>query len=290
LVEWLAIEQAKLGIQVSVLSPEGRSTEFFTHIKCNVNNVSFEELALVIPKNISAIEHHSGLSDDLIAEVQAHFKSVVNVVHTGISSKKNSVFVSKSHAQRSDRHVYAYNGVPEEAVLFNPVKAEYLLFLAKVKRSKKGVKTAITVAKKTKRELIVAGGRSFKHIETWFHWHPYVKPIGYINGENKKLILSKAKALLVPVKWDEPFGLTVVEAMMSGVPVIAYNRGAMKELIVHGVTGFICENENEMIEAVGRVASLDPYEIRAHAVENFSATSMVDKHLKLLKLSSEKSW
>jgi glycosyltransferase involved in cell wall biosynthesis len=290
LVEWLAIEQAKLGIKVSVLSPEGNSTNFFSHIKCDISNLSFEEFVSIIPKNISAIEHHSGFSDSLFADVQANFTSVINVVHAGVSSKKNSVFVSKSHARRSDKNVYAYNGVPEEAVLFDPIKAEYLLFLAKVKRRKKGIKVAINIAKKTKKKLIVAGGRSFRHTATWFNWHPYVKPVGYINGDDKKRILSKAKALLVPIEWDEPFGLTVVEAMMSGVPVIAYNRGAMKELIVHGVTGFVCESEAEMIDAVNKVSYLDPYKIRAHAVGNFSAASMVDRHLELLKLSSKHSW
>jgi glycosyltransferase involved in cell wall biosynthesis len=290
LVEWLAVEQAKLGIKVSVLSPEGRSTESFSHIKCDINKVSCKELMSIIPKNITGIEHHSGLDHDLLAEVQANFKSFINVVHAGISSTKNAVFVSKSHAERSSKSVYAYNGIPEEAILFDPVKAEYFLFLAKVKRSKKGVKTAINVAKKTKNKLIVAGGSSFRHVETWFNWHPLVKPVGYINGERKKHILAKAKALLVPIKWDEPFGLTVVEAMMSGVPVIAFNRGAMKELIVHGITGFICDNEAEMIDAMDKVGLLDPYKIRAHAIENFSASSMVNKHLELLKLSSETSW
>ncbi len=93
LVEWLAVEQAKLGIKVTVLSPEGRSTENFSHIKCDINKVSCKELMSIIPKNITGIEHHSGLDHDLLAEVQAHFKSFINVVHAGTSSTKNAVFV-----------------------------------------------------------------------------------------------------------------------------------------------------------------------------------------------------
>ena len=77
---------------------------------------------------------------------------------------------------------------------------------------------------------------------------------------------------------------------MSGTPVIAFNRGAMNELIVDGVTGFICENESEMIDAMEKVNALNPNIIRQHAVEKFSASKMVKQHLKLLDKSEFETW
>ncbi len=94
----------------------------------------------------------------------------------------------------------------------------------------------------------------------------------------------------MPIQWEEPFGLTVIEAMMSGTPVIAFNRGAMSELIVHAKTGFLCENEEQFIDAIDKLATLDPYEIRKYAIENFSAKKMALEHLKMLDNAEIASW
>lgn len=114
--------------------------------------------------------------------------------------------------------------------------------------------------------------------------------MGYINGQEKIDCLKKAKALLVPIRWDEPFGLTVVEAMLSGTPVIAFERGAMSELIIHGETGFLCKTEEEFSRALFEVDTLDSYKIRQHAIDHFSVSIMARKHIKMLDYAQTHTW
>jgi glycosyltransferase involved in cell wall biosynthesis len=87
---------------------------------------------------------------------------------------------------------------------------------------------------------------------------------------------QKAKAFLMPIQWEEPFGLTMTEAMACGTPVIALRRGSVPEVIVDGKTGFICDHIPGMIEAVGKIDRLNRRDCRHHVEENFSLEHMTD--------------
>lgn len=102
---------------------------------------------------------------------------------------------------------------------------------------------------------------------------------GNLTGKRKLSFLSNAKALLFPICWDEPFGMAVIEAMACGTPVVAMNRGAMPEIITHGVNGFLANNEEEFIEYMGRVGEIDPYECRRSIVEKFSVDAMASSYI-----------
>jgi glycosyltransferase involved in cell wall biosynthesis len=292
LVEWLATEQGKQGHKVYVAAPGGESTRYFEHIRIP-RDYSPDSIAPLMPTDVTDVEMHQ-VRPDVAAWVLGHYPRSIQIMHSGISpAEANSehwagtrtVFVSRNHMEQAGGSQFAYNGVPVDDYEFREEKSDNLLFLAKVRRSKKGVQTAIRVAKRCRRKLIVAGGRRNGSPETWFPWHPLIRPIGYVDGRRKTDILSGAAALLVPIRWEEPFGLTVVEAMISGTPVIAFRRGAMPELIVDGVTGFLCDTEDEMVEAVGRLGRLSPADCRQHAVEHFSATAMCRRHMELLALA-----
>jgi len=290
LIDWLAKEQSKQGHKVVTISPSGFSTDYFQHIKFNLQIEPIKKLISLIPSGVTDIEHHGGLNCDQVKQLQLKYPKLIQIVHAGKGEGINRVFVSESHAKQAGEYIFSYNGVPVDEYIFNQIKGDFFLFLAKVKRSKKGVSTAIRIAKITKKKLIIAGGWRLGSPETWFNWHPLIESVGFVNGYKKQNLLSQAKALIVPIKWEEPFGLTIVEAMMSGTPVIAFNRGAMKELIVDCVTGFICENENEMINAMEKVNSLNPIIIRQHALANFSVSRMAQQHLKLLDKSEFETW
>lgn len=289
LIDWLAVEQAKQGHKVYTMSPIGSDTEFYQHIKLSLP-CTFEELRAVIPDDVEYIEYHGGIDGSVIEKMFKRYPGSIQVCHAGKHEGKNNVFISKNHAKCQGGEVVAYNGVPVDDYIFSKDKDNYLLFLAKVKRSKKGVDAAIKVAKKVNIPLIVAGGRRLANPETWFNWHPIIKPVGYINGTDKFELISKAKALLVPIQWEEPFGLTIVEAMLSGTPVIAFNRGAMPELIIDGETGFLCENEVEMINAIKKLDQISPIKCREHAIKYFSATQMYLRHFELLEQAKTNSW
>lgn len=108
---------------------------------------------------------------------------------------------------------------------------------------------------------------------------PNVEMIGEINDRQKPAFLSGATALLMPIDWPEPFGLVMIEAMACGTPVIAFNRGSVPEIVEDGVTGFIVENMDEAIAAVGKLPSLDRGRVRRRFEERFTARRMAEDYL-----------
>ena len=110
-----------------------------------------------------------------------------------------------------------------------------------------------------------------------------IKYIGEVSERKKSKILGEAQALLFPILWEEPFGLVVVEAMACGTPVIAFNRGSMKELIKDGKTGFLVKNINEMVEAIKKIDLIKPQDCRKWVEEKFSIKRMTDDYEKIYK-------
>ena len=91
--------------------------------------------------------------------------------------------------------------------------------------------------------------------------------------------LSEARALLHPIEWNEPFGMVIIEALACGTPVIAMNRGAMSEIIEHGVNGFLAENEEEFASYLDRIDEIDPAACRRTVEEKFSAEEMAEDYI-----------
>jgi glycosyltransferase involved in cell wall biosynthesis len=116
---------------------------------------------------------------------------------------------------------------------------------------------------------------------------------GNLGGASKMKFISEAKALLFPIDWEEPFGMAVIEALACGTPVVAMNRGAMPEIIEHGVTGFLANSEEEFGEYMQRVDEIDPFECRRSVKEKFSARAMassyIERYEQIIKLSKKSS-
>lgn len=115
---------------------------------------------------------------------------------------------------------------------------------------------------------------------------PYLKKdeieyLGTVFGVKKKALFAKAKAFLAPIAWEEPFGISLVDALASGTPVVAYNRGAFPEIIEHGRNGFLANSEKEFKEYMQRVDEIDPKECRKSIEEKFSAEAMADRYVAL---------
>lgn len=113
--------------------------------------------------------------------------------------------------------------------------------------------------------------------------NPRITYSGNLGGLKKIKFLSEAKALLFPIQWEEPFGMAVIEALACGTPVVAMNRGAMPEIIEHGVTGFLANNDKEFGEYMQRVSEIDPNACRRSVEEKFSATTMAETYLERYK-------
>ena len=105
--------------------------------------------------------------------------------------------------------------------------------------------------------------------------------IGEISSEHKKHWYRHARATLFPIQWGEPFGLVLVESMACGTPVIAFNKGAVPEIVVDGKTGFVVDSMDAMIKAVGHINNINPRDCREHVQNNFSIKSMAGKYSEL---------
>ena len=199
---------------------------------------------------------------------------------------KGSTYVSISNADRSPLLTYAatiYNGIRLSDFEFQSDPKDYLLYFGRIHHDK-GTAESIEIAVKSKKKLLIAG-----IIQDGSYFENKVKPflndqivyIGEAGPEKRNELMKNALALLHPINFDEPFGLSVAEAMLCGTPVIAFNRGAMPELIVHGKTGFLLENVDEATEAVADIATLKRDECRKWSSEQFSQEKMVNEYLKL---------
>jgi len=188
------------------------------------------------------------------------------------------------------RWVIIPNGVPIEKYQFIPEVSSVapLVFLGRVERIK-GAHIAIEVARKTGRHLIIAGnyakeGKGYKYFIREILPHcdgKNIQYIGPVNDSQKNELLGKASALLFPIEWDEPFGITMVEALACGTPVIAFDRGAVPEVIQNGTDGFRCNTIEEMIESVGRIKDIDRKKCRETVEARFSSDVIIAEYLKL---------
>jgi glycosyltransferase involved in cell wall biosynthesis len=200
-------------------------------------------------------------------------------------------FVSISQSQMTVRGLnYAgnvYNGLTMDDYPFSSEHDGYLLFVGRI-NIEKGVHQAIEVAKRVKLPLIIAA-KVDKVDELYFH--QYIEPelnnqirwIGEVDDDERNQLMSRAYCFLHPITWPEPFGLTLIESMACGAPVIAIGLGSIPEIIIDGKTGFIVNSVDEMVEAVKKIDNLDRQGCRRHSLKNFSARKMAEGYERVYK-------
>jgi glycosyltransferase involved in cell wall biosynthesis len=180
----------------------------------------------------------------------------------------------------------AYNGVDVSSFPFQSEKGDYLLFLSRV-CEEKGPQLAVEVARRAGKRLVMAG--KVDDVDREFY-HSVVEPLidgdrviflGEADGKMKRGLFRSASCVLMPISWDEPFGLVMAEAMACGTPVIAFNRGAAAEIIEHGETGFLVDNVDEMTEAVGRLSAIDAAYCREHVKRKFDGPAMARRYVEI---------
>lgn len=196
-------------------------------------------------------------------------------------------YVSISDADRHPSLRYAatiHHGIPLGDFPFDHAGGQDLLFFGRI-HPDKGPHAAIAAAKAAGRRLVMAGlvqDQGYHERDVAPHIdNDRVVFRGVVGGEERTRALGQASALLHLIGFDEPFGLSVVEAMACGTPVIAYNRGSMPELIEHGVTGFLVDTLDEAVAAIERVGEIDRATCRARVAERFSVERMADDYIRL---------
>jgi glycosyltransferase involved in cell wall biosynthesis len=174
-----------------------------------------------------------------------------------------------------------HHGIDVDAFSFEPRGGEYLLFLGRM-MPRKGPAEAIQVARATGMRLVLAGPSEegyFERAVAPLLDGKQIEYVGRVKHDDRNRLLAGAAALLCPLQEPEPFGLVMIEAMACGTPVIAFNRGAVPELIEEGLTGFIVEDEAGAVQAVNRIGQLSRQRIRRRFEERFTAQRMANDYL-----------
>ncbi|MGA7988028.1 MAG: glycosyltransferase family 4 protein [Candidatus Dormiibacterota bacterium] len=252
------------------------------------------------------ISDHSGFGGALITSVLPAPTPVLHTVHGQIGASEleflaslptNGGFIAISESQRRSAPHLRWAGVVHNAVDVKSLCVStadrdppYLLCLARI-CEEKGQDVAIEVARRCGLRLILAGkveqtpsSRSFfrRRIEPFIDG-THVRYLPSVTGALKSRLIARATAMLAPICWPEPFGLTVVEAMVSGTPAVSFRQGSAPELIEPGITGYVVDDLQEMVDAVGCARDIDPFRCARVARDRFNPGVMTGSYLRLYR-------
>jgi glycosyltransferase involved in cell wall biosynthesis len=217
------------------------------------------------------------------------FLSELGDLYRAIGPSVPVIALSHHHASTATGTPVAaviHHGLDVDRIPFGAGAGDYGLFLGRMTPDK-GVHVAVRVARQAGVPLKIAAKmrepaeQAFFEAEVAPHLGGDIEYLGEVGPAEKYALLADARFLLNPLAWPEPFGLVMIEALACGTPVVGTPCGSTPELVTHGVTGFLAPSERGLVDAVGRVASLDRTRCRADAVTRFSARRMVAEHIAL---------
>ncbi|TMK84610.1 MAG: glycosyltransferase family 4 protein [Actinobacteria bacterium] len=232
-------------------------------------------------------DHYTDLP--VVTTIHGELVGELRDIYERVATKVSVIAVS--HAQRRPAPQLRiarviHHGIDASDFPIGQGEGGYLLFLGRLSPDK-GAGRAIDVARKADVPLLLAG----KMREPWErdYFEARVAPflseqiqyLGEVGHERKLELLAGARALVFPIRWNEPFGLVMLEAEACGTPVLAFPEGAAPEVVDHGRTGFLCQDEAEMAEMVPKLGELDRAACRAAVEGYFSTERMVNEHVEL---------
>jgi len=216
--------------------------------------------------------HHC--RDEAVSEFYRHFPDVQYVAVSADQRRREIAL---------PRCTVIHHGLDPSQYAWTEGPADYVCFVGRFSRGK-GPHTAIDAAAGAGLPIRIAGAthppdQTFARAELEPRLHlPHVTYLGPVGPAEKVPLLREARALLAPIDWDEPFGLILIEAMLSGCPAVAFSRGSVPELVEPGVTGFVVNSLEEMVAVIRPGGPLDHFDrrrCRARALQRFSRTRLV---------------
>jgi glycosyltransferase involved in cell wall biosynthesis len=279
--------------------------------------IKLNRMLLDVHKGFDIIHNHT-YPDFFVPQTENELvKPLVTTIHAQgtdyiddtLSQFSKTHFISISHAHRklfpkTPINTVVHNGVDTNIFSFSEKKGDYLLWLGRLARAKntdgsfmdpKGVKWAIRLAQETQSPLLLSGNvedMEFfnRDVQPFLNekikWVGPVSPEHSLSQEDVAKLMQQARAYLMPINWQEPFGLVMAEAGSCGTPVIAFDRGSVPEIIVNGKTGFVVPYEQGvpgLVEAYKQINTIKPKDCREHIEKNFSVDRMVASYEKLFQ-------
>jgi glycosyltransferase involved in cell wall biosynthesis len=260
------------------------------HVACAWDEI---DLAAELGKAFDVVHDHSGftalamadrVSAPVVHTVHGPFDQTTNHFYQRHGHKARLVAISPSQAASAPAHVRVVDVVPNPIVVDRwPLvlkKQEYLLWVGRMDPVK-GAHRAIEAAHMVGRSLVLAGPVQTGQQE---YFHERIEPhvdgrrvryVGELGGTAMQELFANAAGLLMPVRWREPFGMVMVEALACGTPVIAFPEGAAAEIVIEGENGLLVADEDEMARAVERLGSIDPERCRASVAERYDVSVTV---------------
>lgn len=242
--------------------------------------------------SFDVIHDHTGVMGAIFASFSK--TPVVRTLHTAINNVDRDIYaylyeqflvpISESQKKTAPGLGYTevvYNGLDFTGYPFTQSYQDYLLYVGRI-APQKGVHFAIETAQKTNLPLIIAAKYEEALHKDYFankikpHLKGKIQWVGEVNEKIRNELFSHALASLHPVTWPEPFGLTLIEAMRCGSPVIAFNKGSIPEVVKNNKTGYVVNSVDEMVSAVAKLHKIDRRNCYQHAVKHFTAKQMTD--------------
>ena len=265
-VVWLARGLAALGHRVTVLALPGSNLAEATTIPIDPTEAfrpGGARLEAYLPPGLDVLHAHVPLAEPPVGV--PFWWTFHGTGAPGRIFPSSTIGLSAHHAARHGLARWVHNGLDPAEYRFSTGTRQHDLFLGRL-HSVKGWRLAVAGARRTGRRLVVAGG-----------WRPSLRRglrfVGKVDGPRKAALLAEAGCLWMPAQWDEPFGLTTIEAMASGVPVLGTRRGALPEVITPA-SGAMGDTLDELVALRPGLDALDPEGVRANVLERFTHLHM----------------
>lgn len=266
----LATGLTELGHAVTLLAPPGTAVPGVTHVPVPSRQLHdpATDLTPYLPAGTEVLHAFYPLR---VAPAVPHVWTLQGSTKPGVTRPANTIYVSADHAARHGSASFVYNGLDPAGFRYQARKGDYDLFLGRL-HTVKGWRWAVEGARRAGRRLVVAGG-----------WRPTfsrsLRFVGTVGGAKKAALLAGAQLLWMPALWDEPFGLTLIEALWSGTPVLATRRGALPEVLAPDVAAF-GDSLEELVAAIPEASTRDPAACRGRAERWFSHVRMAGEYVR----------
>jgi glycosyltransferase involved in cell wall biosynthesis len=278
IVYWLAQALASLGERVTLIAREGSSVPGVNTIACPTDPQTL--WTTLVPKDADILQlwatpHH--------LPAQPFLVTIEGNGRVGEKFHANTVFVSRKHAERHGSKYFVHNGIDIAEFPCDEERGDYLVFLAKAAWKVKNLKGAIEVARAAGRPLKVMGSRDLPfHLNRYFtpRWKG-VEYCGMLGDREKRKLLRRARGLLFPVRWHEPFGIAITEALASGCPVFGTPYGSLPEIITPDV-GLLSPRAADLVRALKEL-NFSPQTCRERVTQGFTDIQMAKRYLELYR-------